>query len=152
MRYKTVHDVLDWVKTVHSQLRKVYEYASGETQDQRTAMLLDYLAQHEAMLVKAMARYDRDAGKDVLETWCDYNPQFPLPTEPGQLKAELDGLSTADVIDHYLRCHERLVDLYKQLAGEADTPEIEEIFSNLAQLEMREIERSVRDADRLEDI
>ena len=152
MRFRQISDVLDWTRTFHDILANDYdELAKGHEKD-RVGMLLQYLAEHERALSAAMQHYEEDAAESLLATWYDQSPEVKLPPNLDGLCDTLEKIDTDTVLALSMVFHDILIDMYKVFAAKAPTPAAKALFDSLLSQETREKMRTVRDAQRLEDL
>lgn len=151
IRFKQTKDVLDYVRTFHSQLSKYYESLSQIAEKERVKMLLDYLSRHEKHLAENLAEYENDAAKKILNTWFRFIPKNIPPDcfENNKLKPNI---SVDDVISIALHFDDCLIELYKVMAEEAEIEELKDLFNNLLEMEKQEEKILARDALWLKDL
>jgi len=150
MRFHTIKEILDWTRTFHAKLASDYDRLAEEHERERVGLLLHYLAQHERALGEAIRHYEEDEIHDILGV--AYAPDVDLPSDLDSLCNTLERVETADVLVLALRFHDLLIDLYEKLAETAPSPEIKALFEDIAQHEVKEKLRTVRDAAHLEDV
>ena len=151
MRFCKVKDILDWIAYLHERLAREYDRLSDEAKDERVAMLLEYLADHQRRLQKTITRFETDAADKLLNTWFQGCPPLDLPESLDDLHQSLAGKSSIEVTKAAIKLHDQLIAIYRELEAAADVDSVREIFANLATLESHEKIRMVRDAQRLED-
>lgn len=152
MRFKQLSDVLDWAQALHHKLAALYRDRAGSHSQDRIGMLLEYLAAHETALASALEHFEEDADKRLMHTWYAQTPDLPLPDSFDDLCNTLNCETAAGLVAVTLHFHDLLVNLYTTLRDASPTPELVEVMDNLASMETREAMRTVRDAERLEDI
>lgn len=152
IRYRTVQDILVWTQTFHRALAREFERLSKGPVQERVALLLQYLADHERALAAAVHHFEADAQKELLNTWHDHFPELDMPEDLEQLEAHLESADTTEVLNAALRFHDVLIRLYEEIRNTAPTDEVRDVFDNLLTRECREKERLARDANLLEDI
>ncbi len=152
MRYKTVKDILDWTAELHRQLGELAEKAADNPNRDRLKLVVDYLADHEARLKKAILDFEENTSESVLSTWFDRAPDFELP----DLNMEAETLANADDIEHAISrvvaFHDQIVGIYNNLAEQTNNEKIRELFESLASLEEHDKLRLVRNAHHLRDM
>ncbi len=150
MRFRKIKDVLDWTRNFHDALARHYDnLAKGHERD-RVGILLYYLAAHERALSEAMKHYEEDEVHELLGLW--YDPEVDLPQDLDSLGDTLETVDTTEVLKLAIRFHDLLIDLYQTLSENAPSPEVKDLFDNIASHEVKEKLRIVRDAGRLEDL
>lgn len=152
MRFKQLSDVLDWAQALHHKLAELYRDRAGSHTQDRIGMLLTYLAEHENALALALEHFEEDADQRLVHTWYAQTPDIPLPDSFDELCETLNCETSAGLVALTLHFHDLLAKLYSALRDASPTPELVEVMDNLASMETREAMRTVRDAERLEDI
>lgn len=151
MRFKTVHEILDWTAAFHEQVADLYKAKARGHEQERVGLLLNYLADHEAALRDAIRNYEVDAADRLLETWFDKAPDITLPATPDKLGHLITSSETADIVKLAVVYHDQLIELYTTLREQAEVESIRELFDSLASMEKNEKMRMIRDAQHLED-
>lgn len=152
MRFKQVADILDWVIQFHSDFERKYRQLEEGNTKERAVLLLDYLADHQAILAAAIKKYEKHAVASVMHTWFDQIPDINYPEKLQQLTGRMSGENTADIVKLGIECHDLLIKMYQKLLQVSVTPAAQELFQALVDMEQHEKMRMVRDAAQLEDI
>ena len=152
MRFRTVQDILDWTRAYHHRLAEGYRQLSGTTSRERASMLLDYLADHQEALERSIEEYETDAADKLLRTWFQGVRDIPLPGSLDEADQTLRDADTTRIMYMALEFHDVLTRLYTDLAGQAPTEDVRQLFTGLADMENHEKMRMVRDAMRFEDL
>jgi len=152
MRFCQVNEVLDWVVSFHERLSEEYNKLSDEATKERVSLLLNYLAEHQRMLVSTIEKFEIDAADAFLNTWSQDCPSLELPASLEELHVTLSGKETIDIVNEAIKFHDEMIRVYRELEGAAETDSVREIFANLASLEKNEQMRMVRDAQYLNDV
>ncbi len=145
---KTIRQLLDRARDVHHDLSERYEHLSRTAEGERVRLLLEYMSRHEDYLEQCLAQYEEDAEGHVLDYWMRFEPEMDL-SECGVLTPDM---SIAEVITVALRLDECLVRFYRQIAENATSVEVRELFVRLTALEKREELLKVRNAIEMEDL
>lgn len=149
--YEQVRDVLDYGIDLHVALRELY-YRLGEQSDQtRVKMLLDYLSRHERNREAALQQFEEGSRKSILDAWLQYAPSSTIEQMLKDRVIRPD-MNVDDVIKIAMAFDDALITLYREAAREIDDPHAREVLQNLAEMEHKEKQRFVRDAEWLEDI
>lgn len=151
MRFQTVADVLDVVKSFHKALAAQFSELEQLTTSERARLMLDYLNRHEQHLSEATGQYDKDAGSGLLNTWLQFAPE----SHPDDLVAKVRAVDLNDVdsiVAVALAVDDYLIQLYRDLLSDADTDELKEVFESLIRLEDNERHTLARGAFRLSDL
>jgi rubrerythrin len=143
--FEQVKDVLDYSKTIHARLRKLYASMNEQPQQERVKMLLEYLYEQEHQLEQATASFEAVTPQSILDTWVQYGPSFNMRELIDSKKIRPD-MSFDEVVDLAMEFDDALTDFYKQAENESDIPRIKEIFQNLVEMERRGKIRQLRAA------
>lgn len=150
MRIHKIRDIIDWTRAFHNKLADLYEELAQGHDRERVGLLLHYLALHERGLSDALKHYEEDAVHSELEI--KYDPDLELPPDVDSLTDTLQKVDTTEVLKMALKFDDVLVNVYRELADRAPTPEVKTLFENIVSHEIKEKLRTVRDAIRLEDL
>ncbi len=115
-------------------------------------MILAYLADHEASLMKVIKSFEASGDKHALNTWCyEYINKQPIVQHVycDSPFAELDALQIMEVI---VDQHQQVIQLYRYLASQAVIPSAQEMLESLRSLEEHEMMRMVQSANRFSDM
>lgn len=151
MRFQTLADVLEVVKTFHKALAAQLAELEQLTTSERAQLMLDYLNRHEQHLSEATAQYRDDADDGLLNTWLQFAPE----SHPEDLVAKVRGVDLNDVdaiVAVALEVDDYLIQLYRDLLADSETDELREVFESLIQLEDNERHKLARAAFRLSDL
>ncbi|MBY4678565.1 ATPase [Marinobacterium arenosum] len=152
MQVEQIKDILDWLSKYHHQMSLCYDRSANRSESSRIKMLLSYLAEHEQSLADAVAKYEKIADSQVLNTWCyEYMDHKPDLAE-ALCSTDLDQLSLEQIVSRCVAAHDELIVLYRYLLGRSDTDRLKELFENLIQLEQNESMRMVRDTSSYADL
>ena len=152
MTVETIKDILDWTRKLHEQLEDVYRVTSDESDSERTKMLLNYVADHEAKLAEAIDHYEKDATVKLVDTWVqDYIMKNPF-MQGLMTSLNFAGMSSDEILNATVTSHQHLIDLYRGLAESAQTNQLKELFENMQSLEMHELMRMVHTTERFNDL
>lgn len=152
MEVRTYFDLIDWTRQLHAKLAICLAHCAPLHQVERAALLLQYLASHEAELEKIVAGFEEQADPKAARTYVyDYIPHTPITTHLtcDDHYAELDAETIrAEVFDF----HQQIISLYRSLWGKTDIPEARELVQSLLQMEENEAKRLVRQIARMDDL
>ena len=129
-----VRDILEGVRRIHHQLSERYEALSKIEPDERLDLLLEYMARHEENFNQCLARYEDEAASGILDTWLPFVPDEITSSALEQVEMHA-GVSADELIGNALSVDKRLIALYEVLAGSTSVPHVQELFTNLVQLE-----------------
>jgi len=149
--FEQVKDVIEYSQEIHGRLAGFYNQLSENHQLNHVKMLLDYLKRHERNLADCLSQYEHDAAQQIMDTWLQYAPTRHLEDRIKYFPIH-SGMTLQEVIDIALDLDNALVELYRDVRDNVDTPELKEVFQNLIDLENNEKKRMVRDAMMLNDL
>jgi rubrerythrin len=149
--YETTKDVLDRAREFHRQVSAFYEQLGSLAAKERVKIVLDYMSRHQKYLDACLAEYERNASREVLETWF----QYTAPIETRRCIASIalaPEMSVSDVIKAAVRLANCLAELYRAMAEEAVSDEVKDLFKELLHFEKTEEHNLVRDLVEMEDL
>lgn len=143
MAYQTIRDLISHVRTLHRRLQESVRNAQTREDDERSALLLKFIGEHEAALERAIEAAEQRGGGSVLDTWLQFEPNTEL--ERAMSQSELDSSpSSDDVVKHVLETENALVRLYELLMGSTGASRVQSFFSSLLEMEDSAVRRSAR--------
>lgn len=152
MQVESIKEALDWTQNFHHNLAESLEGKKSESYDERTTMLLDYLAECEKSLVKDLESLKSAADAHVLKTWgYEYMKDFP-PKNALEHDRALAGLAQEQIVKHVEERHNEVIELYEHLKSKAQVPEVYDFIEQIMDLELNEAQKIAQSANRLQDI
>lgn len=151
MRFKTVKDVVEHARQLHKQIAGFYKQLSNRQHQERIKMLLDYLARHETNLEKMLASFEKDRSQKIWDEWFQFTTDDTLPQtlKGAAVHADMD---VDEIISLALQLDDYFINLYRDMAQNASSAAVKEIFENLLAFEQQEKNRTVRAALELKDL
>lgn len=151
MRFKTVREILDFVREFHARARRLYDSTASRVPSQRLAWLLKWLGEHETRLTEALSRFESDpSNKTILDEWMQHVPPTdatPIDVpELGERMTEDQALVLALALDNYL-----LV-LFETLMRQTDSEPVRDLLRSLMTQERAEKLATVRGFTDMSDI
>lgn len=143
--FKQTRDVLHLIQEVHHELSELYEELSHQADRIRVRMLLDHMSRHQAGLERCLKVYERLVPAAVLDMWFQYVPDEATVTAVADVHFE-PAMSADEITEEALRLDETLVELYRELAANAGSAQVRDVFENLLELERHEELELMRDA------
>ncbi|WP_432697526.1 ATPase [Marinobacterium sp. YM272] len=152
MQIDTFRDIIHWTRGYHQQLSEWLRNSSESQQDERARMLLDYLADHEAKLSRAITAFEATDNLNALDTWVMefLNKEPLLPST--NLDAPFAEMTAEQIISKVEEEHNQIVELYKFLVSRASATPAADLLEELADLEKHEAMRLSQAWNRLTDI
>jgi len=127
------------------------QLAAKQTRNERSHMLLEYLAGHERQLEDLVSRFGDKATATALNTWVsDYEEQFH-PSSHDRRDHPYADMSTAEIMNEVQEQHRRVIALYDHLEDFVQAS-ARDLVKHVIELEEQELLRIVQSANRLEDI
>ncbi|TCK02362.1 ATPase [Marinobacterium mangrovicola] len=152
MQIDTFRDIIHWTRAYHQQLSEWLRNSGSAQHDERAQMLLDYLADHEAKLSRAITAFEATDNLNALDTWVmeflDKKPLLPSAS----LGAPFADMSADEIIAKVEDEHNQIVELYRFLVSRVNTTPAADLLEELADLEQHEAMRLSQAANRLHDI
>lgn len=145
MRYAQIRNMLDQVREFHGQLAEYYGSLSAKADQRRVAMLLDYLSSHERNLQEGLAQFEEEASRQVLDSWvdCSHMERMIATCAPSAVTPDMsvDGVTSVamDVDECLMHC-------YQEIAEEAESDSVRDVFKNLIAMEQAELRKLARNA------
>ncbi len=149
--FEQVKDVLDYGKELHAQLSVLYTSLGRQSEQARVKMLLDYLSKHERNRREAIKRFEQNSHPGSLDVWLQYAPSLDIDRMLANCVIRPD-MNVDDVAKIALAFDNALIEIYREGAREAEDTRARELFENLAEMEEKEKQRFIRDAEWLQDI
>lgn len=140
MRFTQVRNMLDQVREFHGQLAEYYNQLSDAAAQERVKLLLDHMSSHEEQLQVGLGAYEEDASKQVMDTWvdCKYCNEILATCEQTPITPHLD---VGGVIRVAMDVDNCLLRFYREVAENADSETVREVFRNLIDAEEAELRK-----------
>ncbi len=103
MRFCQVKEVLDWVVSFHERLSEEYDRLRDDATKEKVSLLLNYLAEHQRMLVSTIEKFEIDAADELLNVWSQECPSLKLPASLEELHVTLAGKETNDIVNKAIK-------------------------------------------------
>jgi rubrerythrin len=134
MPFQQVVEVLDRIRSFHSQLRSFYERSSAMHRDERLSLLLAQMGRHEQQLEACLAEFERDLPGRTGKTWIQYvaDTQVQGTIDHTEFQADPDA---HEVIHRSLEVDRALIRCYRALATSLLPPSVRELFQHLLDME-----------------
>lgn len=151
MRFEQTRDVLAHIEAFHHQAGLLYRDLHNQAGGVRVRMLLDYLARHEQNMARSVADFRSESSKVVLDSWFKYTHDEDIfkPLRAVDLNREA---SFDEALELVMSLDAKLLELYREMAERARTPEVKDVFNNLLLREMQEKQKLMRSALGLMDL
>ena len=151
MKIETLRDVMVWTQQAHQSLSdRLYSNAAGNF-DERSKLLLDYLALHEQQLSNLLRDFELNADSKALNAYCyEY---FSNNIESDIVSGlKLTTANPEQILSTVMALHQKIIELYQQLNDQFESPAASAIIQELLQLEEHEAMRMTHGSNRLADV
>jgi predicted RNA-binding Zn ribbon-like protein len=135
--YENVGHVIGVLEEFHRQLVHAFSKWREQTDDERSKLIVGYLADHQARRAQALEDFHRDAPRSLLTSWF----QIPFPEDP---RAFLRSVQSAEApapgqIEEVIsRIDDFLDRMLHHMRDRAETHDVEAFFNDLLEIEKRE--------------
>ncbi len=150
-KFKQVRDVLEYGKYLHAKLKALAERIEEDEQNARLKLLLEYLKRHEEELAKHLARFEQETQKHILELWLPYPPDSRIEKTLEAVTLH-PNMSLEEIVKVVMEFEDALIELYRESLNEIDDPHVQEVLTNLVQLEEAEKRRLAMNVARFQEI
>jgi uncharacterized damage-inducible protein DinB len=149
MAYQTIRDLVRHIRSLHHRLRDAVREAqaraedSEDTEDERSALLLSVIDEHESALERAVELAEQEGGDRVLDTWLQFDPnaQTERALRQGNSAASM---SRHELLTHVLETDNAIIRLYELVQGSSGSPSVQSFFASLRQIEDSAVRRAAR--------
>ncbi|MGZ8242675.1 hypothetical protein [Methylomagnum sp.] len=97
-----------------------------------------------------MRRFEADPHAGRLDVWLQYAPTLEIEQRLTECAIRPD-MSVDDVVRVALDFDNALIDIYKEAAREAEDTQARAVFENLVEMEEKDKQRFIRDAEWMQD-
>jgi hypothetical protein len=135
--YENVDHVIGVLVEFHRHLADVFSGRREQTGDERSNLIIGYLADHQARRAGALEDFRRDAPRSLLDSWF----QIPFPEDPGAFLRSVQGVeaSAPDRIDQVVaKVDEFMERMLRHMRDRAETRNVVDFFDDLLEIEQRE--------------
>nr|WP_136250853.1 hypothetical protein [Ningiella ruwaisensis] len=151
MRFESARDALKHAQTFHQQLSQFYKHLTSRVLDEKSKQLLEYIANQEHALAGLFKEYERETPIGVLDTWFQYANDAEILRLP--VFAEMHtNINSEEILTLSCQLSNELVQLYKQVEEQVEEPQVQDIFANLADMQLQKQKRITINYERLMDI
>ena len=152
MKVQRIADLIDWTRTMHSQLAERLAGDSRQHENEMAKLLMTYLADHEGSLAKIIDGFEQQADRKALNTWVyDYLDHEAVDLERLGAKPFTD-MDFDEISGLVFKVHNQAIDLYRELLARAEIPEAKELLRALLAIEEHETMRLAQQTNRMRDM
>lgn len=155
MEIKTFEDLIDWTRQLHAHLAECLHESAEKHKNERASALLEYVSEHERLLEKTVAEFEKQAETKALKTRLyDYadSEHKPIKSHRTCDTAAYTGLDFEGIEREVFDFHDQVMDLYDSLIGKAEIPEAKTLLEQLKELEEHEAMRLARQIGGMNDV
>lgn len=151
MRFEKARDAIKHAQSFHIQLCELYKFMATQENPQRVALLLDYMIQNEKKLADSLKDYEKNTPAGILDTWLQFTNDSDILKTPKN--ADFSSTqSIENIVELSMKCSDELIEVYTQIAEQADELEVKEIFTHLAKNQTQAKKLLSMNIDRFMDI
>lgn len=143
MAYQTIRDLIGHIKSVHRSLRNGIQDALPHAEDDRAAMLLGVIDEHEAALERAIQAVEQRGDGAVLDTWLQFEPNVEIQRVLRRVEPD-ESTSSEELAARVLETENTIIRLYELLQGSSGSSSVQSFFSSLLALADSAVRRSAR--------
>lgn len=143
MAYQTIEKLVSDVRAVHRRLRDATRRARMRAKDERAALLLNVIDEHESALERAIETAKQGGDDTVLGTWLQFEPTAELEGAVRQSES-FSSLEADELITRVLETENALMRLYEILQGSTSSPRVQAFFLGLLAIEDSAARRAAR--------
>lgn len=152
MRIESFRELLDWTSGYHLHLSQCFRQCAHMQQNERSGMLLDYLADKELHLAACVLGFKHLGEDKALNTWCtEHLDRHPLMVDAA-CDEDFALMNTTEIITEVEKQHQLIILLYQNLYDRSQPPKMQELLAEVRDLEVNESQQMMHGANRLEDI
>lgn len=152
MKVETYKDLLTWTGEFHKNLSSCLQHCASKNENERSRMLLEYLAGHEQELANTVSGFVDTTDTGALKTWCyDYAQNHPL-LHSQECKEPFQDMEPDNILAKVIERHEQVIDLYRSLQATADVGAARELMEELESLEAQEARQMTQGANRMQEM
>lgn len=147
MDIKTFEDLIEWSRELHHHLGRCMKASAQAQPDEKAKALLTYLSDHEQAMEKMVEEFERQADDKALKVHVyDYLSNGPI-TSHRTCKVPYEKLDYEGICREVFDYHTQLINLYKSLAGKAETANARYLMEDLLAMEEHESMRLAQQID-----
>ncbi|MDJ0654476.1 MAG: hypothetical protein QNJ40_10005 [Xanthomonadales bacterium] len=146
-----VRDMLDRVCEFHGHLSSYYHQLSDDASQSRVKLILNLLSQHEQGLREGLEAYERDASKNVMDSWVDCPNCEEIRRRFDQLTSTGMDASLETVVELCFSVDQCLFDFYREGEEHAPNARVKQVFHSLKDLQEGEVRKLAWSATQIND-
>lgn len=150
--YETAREIFDCLVDFHHRVVNLAEAGMDMEQEERVALVFNYLYDHHLRMGDALANYDDDGDHAVLNTPAFFELDADDAPEAYIDELQVDeNMSFEDAAKIGRDLAEYAVDLLNNICGEIDTPDVQRVFEEVLEMEQDELKLLLRGINALRD-
>ena len=152
MKVATLRELIEWTAKLHGELARCLVHCADSSEEQHARWLMEYLAEHEERLERAITAIAEHGDQRALNTLV-YDYFQHAPVVPHSLTdmpfAQMDFAAISQAVFTF---HNEAIELYRYLLSRANIERIEKLVQPLLDLEEHETMRMAQQANRITDL
>jgi hypothetical protein len=152
MKVATSRELIEWTSKLHGELGRCLAHCANHTEEQHARWLMEYVADHESQLERALTTIAEQGDQRALNTFV-YDYFKHAPAIPHALTdvpfATMDFAAISQAVFNF---HNEAIELYRYLLSRAQTERMEKLLQPLLDLEEHETMRMAQQANRIGDL
>lgn len=155
MRIESFKDLIEWTRARHGAMAQCLAQCAADNPDERAAMMLHYLASHEAKLERMVALFDNRTGlsQDDAEA---YRTDLDDGSADAERHPECNGrfanMSAAEVQKAVFASHDQIISFYQDMINKVKKRRAAEMMQEVLDMELKEAKLLVRQTGRMDDV
>ncbi len=134
--FEQVKDVIQYSKTIHERLRKIYGSLNEKERPEREKMLLDYLIEKQVQIGEVLSSFEEISQQSILDNWMQFTPNVDIHQLFDDRQPQVE-MSFEEIVQLANLFSHAFVEFYKEAANESELPKVRMIFDNLANMEIQ---------------
>lgn len=152
MHVESFGELLRWTSGYHLQMAQCFRNCAMQHQNERSTLLLDYLADKELRLAACVLGFKHQGEDSALNTWCtEHLDKHPLMADAA-CEDDFASMTTSEIIAEVEQQHQLIILLYQNLYERSNATQLQQLLANVRDLEVNESQQMMHGANQLEDI
>jgi hypothetical protein len=136
MPWVTTRDILNRLRSFHSELADIYSRSHRTVKDEKAKLLLRLMVEQEEQIQESMKEYESKFSPEVLDTWVQFFPAKSLDDILAAVRVRMTPeMEMDDVLERALRADRAVAKIFHQLAGTTSAGRVQEFFEGLHDME-----------------
>jgi hypothetical protein len=131
--FEQVKDVIEYSKTIHERLQKIYASLNEKDRPEREKMLLDYLIEKQVQIREVLSSFETIGQQAILDNWMQFTPNVDLHEFLDERQPQLE-ISFEEIVQFSDVYGLALVGFYNEAVNESELPKVRMLFENLKKM------------------